>query len=74
METLALASVNPSADLKATQHDVFLEIVEWLRNCKSLSDVSFYNFASAPDLLLPVLLNKDISLLKLQVNAMDGAM
>lgn len=74
MGTLTLGSVNPSADLKATQNDVFLEIVEWLKNCRSLVDVSFYNLASAPDLLLPVLLNKDISLQKLQVNAMDGAM
>ncbi|KAK4494039.1 hypothetical protein PRZ48_015226 [Zasmidium cellare] len=74
VETLALASFTPSVDLKATQNDVFLEIVEWLKNCRSLMDVSFYNFVSAPDLLLPVLLNKDISLQKLQVNATEGAM
>ncbi|KAF2167707.1 hypothetical protein M409DRAFT_65831 [Zasmidium cellare ATCC 36951] len=74
VETLALASFTPSPDLKATHNDVFLEIVEWLKNCRSLVDVSFTNFVSAPDLLLPVLLNKDISLQKLQVNATEGAM
>lgn len=74
VETLALTSFTPSIDLKATQNDVFLEIVEWLKNCKSLVDISFNSFVSAPDLLLGVLLNRDISLQKLQVNATEGTM
>lgn len=36
--------------------------------------MALYNFASAPDLLLPVLLNKDVSLQKLHINANEEAM
>ena len=74
LSTLAVASSTGTSDLKATQNDAFLEIVEWLRSCTRLSEVSFTNFVSAPDLLLPVLLNKEIKLQKLQINASEGGM
>lgn len=72
--TLALAASTGTLDLKATQHDVYLEMVEWLRNCTSLREVSLTNFVSAPDLLLPVLQSKDTKLQKLQINANEGGM
>lgn len=72
--TLALAASTGTLDLKATQNDVYLEMVEWLRNCTSLREVSLTNFVSAPDLLLPVLQSKDIKLQKLQINANEGGM
>lgn len=74
ISTLALASSTGTTDLKATQNDVFLEIVQWLRSCARLNEVSFTNFVSAPDLLLPVVLNKDIKLQKLQINASEDGM
>lgn len=74
IETLALASFSVSPDLKATQNDVYLEIVAWLKDCNSLKDISFTNFVAAPDLLMPVLLNKDTTLQKLQINATEAGM
>lgn len=74
IETLAIESLRPSVDLKATQNDVFLEIVEWLRSCRSLRDVSLKNLVSAPDLLTPLLLNKDVQLETLQIDANDRSM
>lgn len=72
LELLAVTASTTSTDLKSTQHDVFLEIVAWLKNCHMLTDVSFNNVLSAPDLLLPVLLNQDIKLESLQINATEG--
>ncbi|PPJ57375.1 hypothetical protein CBER1_01423 [Cercospora berteroae] len=72
--TLALAASTGTLDLKATQNAVYLEMVEWLRSCTSLREVSLTNFVSAPDLLLPVLQSKDIKLQKLQINANEGGM
>ncbi|KAI5356943.1 putative leucine-rich repeat domain superfamily [Septoria linicola] len=68
---LSLTSPTGVPDLKATQNDIYLEIIEWLQKCISLREISFMNFTSAPDLLLPVLLNKDVRLQKLQINAND---
>ena len=50
LHTLAIGTEKPSVDLKATQNDVYLEIVEWLKKCKELKDLSFHNIASAPGL------------------------
>lgn len=69
LRTLAVSSDRVSVDLKTTQNDVYLEIIEWLKNCTSLRDVSFHNIVSAPDLLIPVLLNKDVALDELDINA-----
>lgn len=51
---LSIESLRQSVDLKATQNDVYVEIVEWLRNCSKLRSTSFTRLLSAPDLLLPV--------------------
>lgn len=72
--TLALASPTATPDLVATENEAFLQMVVWLNNCADLQEVSFTNFVSAPDLLLPVLLNKKIKLEKLQINANEGGM
>lgn len=69
LRTLAISSDRVSVDLKATQNDVYLEIVEWLNGCHLLKDVSFQNIASAPDLTIPILLNKDVVLEELDINA-----
>ncbi|EGP89757.1 uncharacterized protein MYCGRDRAFT_67873 [Zymoseptoria tritici IPO323] len=75
VEILALSSAMASPDLKATENDVYLDILGWLKSCNNLKDVSFTNIVSAPDLLLPVLLNSEVQLEKLQINApIEGAM
>jgi len=51
-----------------------LEIVEWLRSCDHLKIISFKQMLSAPDLLLPVLLNKNVQLDELEINAKEGAL
>lgn len=61
-------------DLKGTQNDLYLEIVEWLRACVALRDISFSHMMSAPDLVLPLLLSKEIQLHKLQINSKEGFM
>ena len=74
LEILSMSAPVTLVNLKETQHDVYLEIIEWLMNCTSLQDISFNNFVSAPDLLLPILLKKDIALQKLQIYATEGSM
>lgn len=69
LRTLSVSSDRVSVDLKSAQNDTYLEIVEWLRNCISLKDVSFHNIISAPDLVTPVLLNKGVTLEELDINA-----
>jgi len=74
LRTLAITALRPSIDLKATQNDVFLEIVEWLKQCDLLNDVTFDGLISAPDLALPILLNKKVSLRDLQIHAKEGSL
>lgn len=69
VRTLSIASTRVSADLKATQNDVYLEIIEWLKSCNSIKEISFHNIASAPDLAMPILLNRNVSLEELDINA-----
>lgn len=74
IESLSIGSLRPSVDLKATQNDVYVEIVEWLRTCKNLRDIKLENIVSAPDLLTPMLLESDIKLEELQIKATEGSM
>ena len=74
LETLDVTGLRQSVDLKATENDVYVQIIEWLRGCHKLREVNFENVLSAPDLLLPVLQNKDVHLLKLQVTGNDTSM
>ena len=69
LETLHVTALRPSVDLKATQRDVYSEMVEWLKNCHGLNDVYFNGVISAPDLLLPVLNNTNVHLQTLQIVA-----
>lgn len=74
VNTLAIDYSGPPDDLKGTQNDVYLEITEWLRNCTALQDISISHMISAPDLIMPLLLNADIQLHKLQINSKEGLM
>lgn len=75
IESLNIASLIPnSTDLKATQNEAYLEIWEWLKRCDNLNHVSFQDVISAPDLLMPVLLNSKVQLSSLHVGAKEGAL
>jgi hypothetical protein len=72
--TLAVDYSGQPDDLKGTQNELYLEIVEWLRACVALRDISLSHMISAPDLVLPLLLSKEIQLHKLQINSKEGMM
>lgn len=74
VETLEITALRQSVDLKATQHDVYLEITEWLKLCDKLRNISFSGVISAPDLLLPVLNNGNVKLKTLQLRAKDESL
>lgn len=75
LRELTIGTVDrPVADLKATQNDTYLEILEWLKNCSTLRRVAFANIASAPDLALPLLQNKDVRLESLTIDGKDEGM
>ncbi|KAK4541173.1 hypothetical protein LTR36_008247 [Oleoguttula mirabilis] len=74
LEDLKITALRQSVDLKATQHEVFVDIVEWLKHCTRLRSIAFDGMISAPDLLLPVLLNKDVTLASLEISAKEGSM
>lgn len=70
ISTLSISTQRPSVDLKATQNDVYLQIVEWLKSCKGLKSVTFNNIVSAPDFIAPVLSNnRELQLEDLTINA-----
>ncbi|KAK5118045.1 hypothetical protein LTR62_004091 [Meristemomyces frigidus] len=73
LQTLNVTALRPSVDLKTTQNDVFLAITDWLGRCNDLAEVAFEGLVSAPDLLLPVLLNSNTKLYDLQINAKEGS-
>lgn len=68
LTTLAVAAERITVDLKATQNDVYLEIIDWLKDCNHLKNVIFRNIVSAPDLLIPILQNKSVELDSLEIN------
>ena len=53
-------------DLERTHNDVFLETIEWLKECKKLRTISFFHYPSAAALMTPVLLDNSIQLTKLE--------
>ncbi|RMX92183.1 hypothetical protein D0868_13556 [Hortaea werneckii] len=74
LKTLHITGFKQSADLKATQNDVFRDIVEWLRGCTMLADVSFDNILSAPDLMIPILEEGSARLRHLSVTGKEGSL
>lgn len=74
LRELSIGSDRPVPDLKATQNDVFLEVLEWLKNCEELKRVTFKNIVSAPDLALPLLQNRGAHLESLEINAKEEGM
>lgn len=68
LETLQLEDAGRVTDLEKTQNDVFSEVVQWLRNCTKLRSLSISKFASAANLVVPLLLEESIRLRSLEIS------
>lgn len=68
VENLQLTDTDRTVELEKTEHDVFLEIVAWLRECRNLRELGFTNFLSAAAIVTPLLLEEHIQLQRLQVD------
>ncbi|KAF2814871.1 uncharacterized protein BDZ99DRAFT_186205 [Mytilinidion resinicola] len=68
IETLRLEDNDGHTDIKATQNDVFLEVIEWLRKCEDLKNFSLTNFVDAAAIVFPLLLEEKIHLRKLDID------
>jgi hypothetical protein len=55
-------------DLEATQNDVFLEVITWLRKCTNLQHLVFPRLQSGAAIVTPVLLEHDIRLTHLEMD------
>jgi hypothetical protein len=69
LKTLRIDDIHGTVDLEATQNDVFLEIIAWLRQCAKLQRLSFFNFPSGVAIITPVLLEHNIKLSSLEIDS-----
>ncbi|OCK96253.1 uncharacterized protein K441DRAFT_657639 [Cenococcum geophilum 1.58] len=69
LETLKLEDSDKRTDLEKTQNDVFLEVIAWLRECTNLRNISITNFLSASSIILPLLLEDNIHIQRLEVDS-----
>lgn len=69
LEVLDLTADRTAAfiDLEATENDIFLEVVEWLRKCERLRELFVGSLVSSPSILTHVCLCNIIRLQKLVV-------
>ncbi|KAF2457816.1 hypothetical protein BDY21DRAFT_275553, partial [Lineolata rhizophorae] len=68
IDTLEL-NASSNIDLERTQNDVFLETIEWLRDCKNLRSLSMSGLLSGAAIVTPLLSDPEIRLQKLKVDA-----
>lgn len=54
-------------DIEKSHHDVFLETIEWLQECKNLETVSFSRISCAPALMTPILMGNNHNITKMQL-------
>ncbi|KAF2198226.1 hypothetical protein GQ43DRAFT_401362 [Delitschia confertaspora ATCC 74209] len=69
LETLRIEDTSGRVDLEKTQNDVFLEVITWLRNCKTLRNLTMTKFLSAAAVTMPLLLETNIKLRRLEVDS-----
>ena len=68
IKSLRLAeNMRATQDLESRHNDVFIELTEWLCQCKSLRAISISNFINAPALLASALRERDINLSSLEL-------
>ena len=67
LTSLTLSERTPNTDLEKKNHGVFLEVVDWLQNCKNLRSITCHRILSASSILTPLLMNNSIRLTKLDI-------
>jgi hypothetical protein len=68
LKYLRIEDYHGQVDLEATQNDVFLEVIAWLRKCQNLQHLVFPKFQSGAAIATPVLLEHNIRLTHLEVD------
>lgn len=69
LKQLRIEDTHGVVDLEATQNDIFLETVAWLRKCKDLRSISLSNLYSGAALITPVLLEHDMQVEHLDIDS-----
>lgn len=69
LRQLRIEDTHGTVDLQATQNDVYLETIAWLRKCKSLRNIRLSNLYSGAAIITPVLLEHDIRLEHLDIDS-----
>lgn len=67
LTSLLLAETTGRTNIESTEHDKFLEIIAWLRECTQLRNITFQHFLNGPAIVTPVLLENNIHVVKLEV-------
>ncbi|KAF2872174.1 hypothetical protein BDV95DRAFT_492405, partial [Massariosphaeria phaeospora] len=69
LESLRIEDAHGTTNLEATQNDIFLETIDWLKNCEDLRSLSFTRLQSAASIATPLLLQDNIKLRKLEIDS-----
>ena len=67
LTSLLLTEITGITDLEDTEHDTFLEVIGWLRECINLRTITFQKLLSGPAILTPVLLENNMNIVRLEV-------
>ncbi|KAL9129189.1 MAG: hypothetical protein Q9217_002293 [Psora testacea] len=65
LESLWLENITATQDLENRYNDVFIEMVDWLCQCKNLRAIFISKFAKSPGLLAPVMKENGINIVSL---------
>ncbi|KAH3917938.1 hypothetical protein HBI56_178390 [Parastagonospora nodorum] len=68
LKYLRIEDYHGQVDLEATQNDVFLEVIAWLRKCQHLQHLIFPKLQSGAALATPVLLEPNIRLTHVEMD------
>ncbi|KAF2729046.1 hypothetical protein EJ04DRAFT_503076 [Polyplosphaeria fusca] len=68
LESLRIEDTSGTTNLEKTQHDVFLEMIDWLRNCENLQRLSFTRLQSSAAIVAPLLLEDRVKLRKIEID------
>lgn len=69
LEELRIEDGHSRTNLEETQNDVFLETIDWLKNCEKLHRLSFVGLLSAATLVTPLLIEHKIRLRSLEIDS-----
>jgi hypothetical protein len=69
LEALRIEDIHGTVDLEATENDVFLETVAWLKKCTKLQRLCFQKLQSGAAIITPVLLERKIQLSRLEIDS-----